>query len=159
MTEPPWNMSSIAAQEHRRLLSWSLCGLSITSAAVAAVVVAAGPAQAASSPSVVGQKYSDAKSALSGAGYTVVVSNAFGDQLQRDDCVVTRQQDRTIAAPINTAASATNQTLLSLSCDAAVASATKPGNSLASPAGAAAAAAAKASATATPTPAPSPDHH
>ncbi len=146
-------MGSIAAQEHRRILRWGLCGSAITSAVVAAVVVAAGPAQAASSPTVVGQKYGDAKGALAGAGYSVVVSTTFGDQQGRDDCVVTHQQDRTVPPPENTGASATKQTLLSLNCDAAVASATKSGNSLASPEGAAAAAA-KASATATPTPSP-----
>jgi hypothetical protein len=81
-----------------------------------------------------------------------VVSTTVGDQLARDDCTVIHQQDRTVPPPENTSASATKQTLVSLNCDAPVASATKPGNSLGSPAGAAAAAAAKASATATPTP-------
>lgn len=138
--------------------SKTLRGAAIASAAVVAVLVAAGPAQAASSPTVVGQKYSDAKGALAGAGYTIVVSTTVGDDLVRDDCVVTHQQDRTVPPPENTGASATKQTLLSLNCDAAVASATKPGNSLASPEGRAAAAAAKASATATPSSSPSPKH-
>lgn len=134
--------------------SKTLCGAAIASAAVAAVFVAAGPARAASSPTVVGQKYSDAKGALASAGYSIVVSTTVGDEQVRDDCVVTHQQDRTVPPPENTGASATKQTLLSLNCDAAVASATKPGNSLASPEGRAAAAAAKASATATPSPFP-----
>jgi hypothetical protein len=85
-----------------------------------------------------------------------VVSTTVGDQLARDDCTVTRQQDRTVPPPENTGASATKQTLLSLNCDAAAASVTQPGNSLGSPTAAAAAAAAKASATAPPPPAP---HH
>ena len=59
--------------------SKTLRGAAIASAAVAAVLVAAGPAQAASSPTVVGQKYSDAKGALAGAGYTIVVSTTVGD--------------------------------------------------------------------------------
>ncbi len=103
---------------------------------------------------MVGQKYSDAKGALASAGYSIVISTTVGDEQSRDDCVVTHQQDRTVPPPENTGASATKQTLLSLNCDAAVASATKPGNSLASPEGRAAAAAAKASATATPSPSP-----
>jgi hypothetical protein len=149
------------AQKHRTssALRHALCGAAIASAGFAAVVVAAGPAQAASSPTVVGQKYSDAKGALAGAGYHIVVSTTVGDELARDDCVVTHQQDRTVPPPENTGASATKQTLLSLNCDAAVASATKPGNSLASPEGRAAEAAAKAakaSATATPSPSPKP---
>lgn len=120
-------------------------GFTAASAGVAAVVVIAAPAQAASSPSVVGQEYSDAKGALAGAGYTEVVETTVGDETQRDDCIVTHQQDRVIPPPENTSAAPTKQTMLSLNCDAVLASATKPGNSLASPAGAAAAAAAKAS--------------
>ena len=123
-----------------------LSGFAAAIACSAAVVTVAGPAHAASSPSVVGQKYSDAKGALASAGYTEVVETTVGDQLQRDDCVVTRQQDRIVPPPENTGAAPTKQTMLSLNCDASLASATRPGNSLASPAGAAAAAAAKASA-------------
>jgi hypothetical protein len=151
-------MSSIVSEDIRRMSGRGLCGLAAAFAGVAAVVAVASPAQAASSPSVVGQKYSDAKGALASAGYTEVVETTVGDQLQRDDCIVSRQQDRTVPPPENTSAAPTKQTMLSLNCDAAVASATKPGNSLASPAGAAAAAAAKASATATPSPTPSSGH-
>jgi hypothetical protein len=151
-------MSSIAAQDYRTNRRRVLCGCAITSAAIAVIVVTATPAQAASSPTVVGQKYSDAKGALATAGYSVVVSTTVGDEQSRDDCVVTHQEDRTVPPPENTSASPTKQTLLSLNCDAAVASASKPGNSLASPEGRAAAAAAKASATPTPAP-PSPHQH
>jgi hypothetical protein len=123
--------------------------IACTAATMAAAVAGAGAASAASSPSVVGQKYSDARSALSGAGFAIVVSSTVGDQTAWPDCVVTRQQDRTVPPPENTGASATNQTLLALNCDAQVASAKSPGNSLASPEGRAAASAAKAK-TATP---------
>jgi hypothetical protein len=118
--------------------------IACTAATMAAAMAGAGAARAASSPSVVGQKYSDARSALSGAGFAIVVSSTVGDQTAWPDCVVTRQQDRTVPPPENTGASATNQTLLALNCDAEVASAKSPGNSLASPEGRAAAAAAKA---------------
>jgi hypothetical protein len=140
-------MSSFAAQKIRTSSKFRhlTFGVAIASAAIATVAVAAGPAQAASSPSVVGQKYSDAKGALSTAGYTVIVSNTFGDQTNRDDCIVVRQQDRSVPPPENTGASATNETLVALNCDAAVASATKAGNSLGSPEGRAAAAAAASS--------------
>src|ERR1700742_3381845 len=104
-------------------------------------------AHASPQPNVVGQKYSDASSALSSAGLSVVVSTTVGDTVDRSDCIVTRQQGRTVAAPENTSASPTSQVLLSLNCGAPVASATSAGNSLASPEGRAAAAAA---ATATP---------
>jgi hypothetical protein len=124
-----------------------------TSAIVAAAAIGTGVAQAASSPSVVGQKYSDARSALSGAGFTVVVSSTVGDQTAWPDCIVTRQQDQSVAPPENTGASASNQTLVSLNCDAQVASAKSPGNSLASPEGRAAAASAAASTKPAPPPA------
>jgi hypothetical protein len=122
----------------------------VTAAIVAAAAAGTGVAQAAASPSVVGQKYSDAQTALSGAGFAIVVSNTVGDQVSRPDCIVTHQQDRTDPAPENTGASASSQTLLALNCDAPVASATSPGNSLASPEGRAAAAAASSAAAATP---------
>jgi hypothetical protein len=120
-------------------------GIGFLSAIMAAAVAGAGVAQAASSPSVVGQKYSDARAALSGAGFAILVSSTVGDQTAWPDCVVTRQQDRTVPPPENTGGSASNQTLLALNCDAQVASAKSPGNSLASPVGRAAAASAAAS--------------
>jgi hypothetical protein len=141
-----------------RSIRWAVplvASLGIPAAMVAAVFVDEGAAQAASSPNVVGQKYGDAASALSGAGYTVVVSTTVGDRQAWPACVVVNQQVRTVSAPENTGGSATNQMLVSLNCDAPVASATSPGNSLASPAGRAAAASAAASASATPAAAPS----
>ena len=43
-------------------------------------LLSSGIAQAGSSPDVVGQKYSDASSAISGAGMRAVVSTVVGDQ-------------------------------------------------------------------------------
>lgn len=130
--------------------------LSVTVASATAIGVGAGVAQAASSPNVVGQKYSDARGTLSGAGFAIVVETTVGDQVSWPDCVVTHQEDRSVPPPENTAASPTNQTLLALNCDAQVASATAPGNSLASPEGRAAAAAAAASAASATPAAPKP---
>ena len=129
--------------------------IAVVAGAVAATTTMAltgtGVAAAASSPNVVGQKYSDATGTLGGAGYKPIVQSTVGDKLAWSDCVVTRQQDRTVQPPPNTSGSATNETLLALNCDASVASAKEPGNSLGSPEGrAAAAAAASASATAAP---------
>ena len=143
-------MKSLAALSHQagqqttarmsnRALKPILLGVTLGSM-VAPTVLGTGVAEAASSPNVVGQKYSDARGALSGAGYAIVVSNTVGDQVSWPDCIVTHQQDRSVPAPENTAASATNQTLLALNCDAQLASAKAPGNSLASPQGQAAAA-------------------
>ena len=126
----------------------ALLSASIVAAEVAVVGFGSVVAHAASQPNVVGQKYSDASSQLSGAGLSVVVSTTVGDTVTRSNCIVTQQQSRTEPAPENTSASPVNQVLLSLNCGAPVASATSSGNSLASPEGRAAAAAA----TATPAP-------
>ncbi|HVQ89296.1 MAG TPA: hypothetical protein VMT88_14055 [Actinomycetes bacterium] len=126
------------------LLSTSIAATSVVMAIFGSVV-----AHAASQPDVVGQKYSDAAGQLSTAGLSVVVSTTVGDSVARPNCIVTRQESRTEAPPENTSASPVSQVLVSLNCGAPVASATSPGNSLASPEGRAAAAAA---ATAAPAP-------
>ena len=128
-----------------------LASLSIPTAMVAAVFIDEGAAQAASSPNVVGQKYGDAESALSGAGYTVVVSTTVGDRESWPACVVVNQQVRTVSAPENTGGSRPIRCWCAeLRCAGGLA--TSPGNLLASPAGRAAAASAAASASATPAP-------
>lgn len=126
-----------------------ICTIMSAAAAAAVLVVGSGMAQAKSSPDVVGKKYSDATSALSDAGFTPVVSTTVGDRLSQADCVVTHQQDRTEAAVANSSGSTVSQTLISLNCDAAVASNKKPGNSVGSPEGREAIESAKASASAT----------
>jgi hypothetical protein len=117
--------------------------VSAAATAVGALALAgSGVAVASSSPNVTGQKYSDAQSAISSAGFTPVVESTVGDQKAWPDCVVTRTQQRTVQPPENSGGSATNELLVSLNCDAPVASATAAGNSAASPEGRAAAAAA-----------------
>jgi hypothetical protein len=121
----------------------SVLGASATAAAFAALGLAgSGVAVADSGPDVTGQKYSDAQSALSGAGLTPVVETTVGDQKAWPDCVVTRAQKRTVQPPPDSSGSATTQMLVSLNCEAPIASATAPGNSAASPEGRAAVAAA-----------------
>lgn len=118
------------------------------SAAVTSVLFGAGVAQAGGAPDVVGQTYSNAQTAITGAGLTPVISTIVGDQLTQPNCQVINTVPRTVPAPENTAGSPTSQLLVSLNCDAAVASATKPGFSAASPQGASAIAAASSSAAA-----------
>jgi hypothetical protein len=105
-------------------------------------IACAALASAKSSPNVVGQKYSDASSALTSAGFNPVVSTTVGDRLAWADCIVYNQRDRSVPPPANSSGSPTSQTLVSLNCDAPVASAKIPGRSLGSPEGRAAAAAA-----------------
>jgi hypothetical protein len=116
--------------------------------AAAAALVAlsiSGSGVAAAGTDVTGQKYSDAQSALSSAGFKPVLSTIIGDQKSLPDCVVTRTQQRTVQPPANSSGSATKQMLVSLNCEASVASATQAGNSAASPEGKAAIAAAASS--------------
>jgi hypothetical protein len=120
------------------------------SAATAMLLLGSGVAQAKGAPSVVGQKYSDAQTAISGAGFKAVVSTVVGDQKSWSDCLVANQGSRTVPAAVNSSGSATNEVLVSLNCYAAQASGL-PGYSAASPEGKAiTAAAASASASATP---------
>jgi hypothetical protein len=116
------------------------------SAASAMVLFGAGVAQAGSTPDVVGQKYSDAQTAISGAGLTPVVSTTVGDRQSWPDCIVTNTVSRTVPAPENSAGSPTSQLLVSLNCDSGEASDKTPGFSAGSPEGRAAAASSSAAA-------------
>jgi hypothetical protein len=119
-----------------------LVGMGAAAAALAALAISGSGVAWASTTDVTGQKYSDAQGALSSAGLKPVVETTVGDQKAWPDCIVTRAQKRTVQPPANSSGSATNEMLVSLNCDAGVASATSPGNSAASPEGKAAAAAA-----------------
>ncbi|MCX2929548.1 hypothetical protein ORI20_04635 [Mycobacterium sp. CVI_P3] len=81
-----------------------------------------------------GQSYSDASSAISDAGETPVVATSVGDGVSQSDCVVTRSQKASWLKGDNFSP-VTDTVLLYLNCDAKLASAGKPGNSLASPEG------------------------
>jgi hypothetical protein len=105
-------------------------------AGVAVLSALSTSAVADASPDVVGHPYSDATSALNSAGFSPVVVNSFGATVPRDQCTVTRQQDRTATD------SGAKQTLLTLNCYAPLAAPGVSGNSQGSPAGRAAAAAA-----------------
>jgi hypothetical protein len=130
--------------------------VSATAAAGAALALAgSGVAVAGTAPDVTGQTYSTAQTAITGAGFTPVVQSTVGDQLAWPNCIVTRTQQRTVQPPANSSGAATTQLLVSLNCNAGVASGTQPGPSAASPEGKAAAAAAAASATPTAPPSPS----
>jgi beta-lactam-binding protein with PASTA domain len=121
----------------------SLGAALVVSASSVMVLLSAGIAQAGSTPNVVGQKYSDASSAISGAGMKAVVSTVVGDQKSWPDCLVANQVARSVAPPENSGGSTTNELLVSLNCDAAAATAKSPGYSAASPEAKAIAAAAK----------------
>jgi hypothetical protein len=125
----------------------SVLGASATAAAFAALAVAGSAVAAADSgPDVTGKTYADAQGELSGAGLKPVVETAVGDQKAWPACIVTRAQKRTVQPPPDSSGSASTQMLVSLNCEATIASATAAGNSAASPEGKAAIAAAASSA-------------
>jgi hypothetical protein len=81
-----------------------------------------------------GKTYADASSAASDAGQSVVVAGRVGDTLSQDDCVVSRSQSAPFASA-NDGAHVDRQVQFYLNCNGRYASATTPGNSLASPEG------------------------
>jgi hypothetical protein len=122
----------------RHVVSASV-GVAVMAASVVVALLESPLASATSTaPDVTGKKYSDAQSAASAAGYSPVVVTTFGDQRAWSDCLVTRTQKRTAAPPANSSGSPAKQLLISLNCDADVASPTKAGNSAGSPEGRAA---------------------
>ncbi|MCU1699454.1 MAG: hypothetical protein JWR34_5517 [Mycobacterium sp.] len=95
----------------------------------------------ASADDYAGQKYSDASSAASDAGQTVVVAARVGDKVSQDDCVVTRSQTAPFASA-NDGAHVASTVQFYLNCNGGYATAGMPGPSLGSPEGRSAKAAA-----------------
>ncbi|WP_445165698.1 hypothetical protein ACTXG7_17560 [Mycolicibacterium sp. Dal123E01] len=88
----------------------------------------------ASADSYAGQTYADAASALGGSGLTAVVAGRVGSELPTEQCIVTRSQ-RASWIKGDSFQHSNNTMLLFLNCNAALATAGKPGNSAASPEG------------------------
>lgn len=90
----------------------------------------------ASVPSMVGMTYSKAAGLLTKWNYKFEVATTFGTELPRDNCVVASQ----VLRPASQFGAIRNpaKLLLSLNCNAAVASATEAGKSAGSPEGRAA---------------------
>ena len=80
-----------------------------------------------------GQTYADASAAASDAGESVIVAARVGDKVSQDDCLVTRSQPTPFTSAVD--GSSVDGIQFYLNCNEGVASETKPGNSLASPAG------------------------
>lgn len=81
-----------------------------------------------------GQSYADASSAASDEGLSVVVASRVGDKVSEDECLVVRSQDAPFTSAID-GAGVEDTVQFYLNCNAGVASAASPGNSLASAAG------------------------
>jgi hypothetical protein len=110
------------------------------------IVVSAGSALAASAlmalfgtgvaaaDDYAGQTYSDAASAASDAGQSVVVAGRVGDKLSQDECLVTRSQTSPFV-DADDGSHYDSQVQFYLNCNGGYATATNPGSSLASPEG------------------------
>lgn len=81
-----------------------------------------------------GKSYSDASSAISGAGEKAVIATSVGSGTDQADCVVERSQKAPWLKGDNFSP-VTDTVLLFLNCNAKLATAATPGNSLASPEG------------------------
>lgn len=91
----------------------------------------------ASADDYAGQTYSDASSAASDAGQTVVIAARVGDVLSDDECIVDRSQTAPFASA-DDGVHVTDTVQFYLNCNGGYATATKPGLSLGSPEGRAA---------------------
>jgi hypothetical protein len=108
----------------------------VAAVAVSTALLGAGSAAAApSAADVVGHKYSDAADAISQGGGSAIVATRVGDKVGQDDCLVTNAQAAPFLRDGGSYAKDSGEVMLSLNCNAGVASATKPGNSAGSPMG------------------------
>lgn len=85
-----------------------------------------------------GQTYADAAAAIQESGDTPIVATRVGGQLPQDECIVTSAQDHSyLRDPADDVyvLSVTDEVRLNLNCAGGHATATKPGASVASPAG------------------------
>jgi len=86
-----------------------------------------------------GQTYADAAAAIEESGGTPIVATRIGSQLAQDECIVVDSQDHSyLRDPLDDVyvQSVTDEVRLSLNCAGGYATATNPGASVASPAGA-----------------------
>jgi hypothetical protein len=100
---------------------------------VATSVALASAAVASASPSVVGMTFDKAQEAVQDAGLTAEVSTTTGTALPQSECIVVNQVVR--AAVTFGREYTPTKMLLSLNCNATLATAGHPGNSAASPEG------------------------
>jgi len=109
----------------KRIHHFSAATLCVTCVAIAM------PVGASAAPNLVGMTYEKASSTASNWGLTAVISTSTGTELQQSDCVVINQ----VLRPATTLGQNSKTLLLSLNCNATVATATEAGNSAATPEG------------------------
>lgn len=99
-------------------------------AVLLAATCSTGVAHASTVPDESSVKYSDAKKALSSAGFTIVVASKIGDRTPLENCVVVSQHLKGEAQTTKTKV-VPKKVLVAVECYDGVASAKKPGNSAA----------------------------
>jgi len=100
---------------------------------IASAMAMVGVGTSAAKDPYVGLTYADASAKIAGSHGTAVISTVVGDVLATDDCIVTSWRKATYATTDNFEHG--NNYLLSLNCNAKVAAAGVPGNSIATPEG------------------------
>lgn len=111
-----------------------LIALGLGAVALSATSITLVGAGAASADDYAGKSYSDASSAISGAGQKAVIASSVGDGVSQADCVVERSQKAAWIKGDNFSP-VTDTVLLFLNCNAKLAAPGVSGNSLASPEG------------------------
>ena len=102
-------------------------------AGVAATISVGAGVATAFVPDVVGQTYKDAKNTIQSQGSAVVIATRTGGLADIDNCIVTSAWSK--PRPTAIGEDPSNQVLVALNCNAAVASAGSAGPSAASPEG------------------------
>jgi hypothetical protein len=111
----------------------SLTVLFGAAAGVAATISVGAGVAAAFVPDVVGQTYKDAKNTIQSQGWAVVIATRTGGLADIDNCIVTNAWGK--SSPTAIGEDPSNQVLVALNCNAAVASVGSAGPSAASPEG------------------------
>jgi hypothetical protein len=110
----------------------------VAGAGVVMTIFSAGDAEAQGAPDVSGMAYWKAAKSLRSAGFVVKVSTSVGDQQPQDDCLVSGQSevpsiDTFGPTQFKPSDNSRKIIVLTLNCNAAVASAGQAGSSAASP--------------------------
>ena len=105
----------------------------IGAAAGVAATISVGAGLASAAPDVVGQTYKDAKNNIQSSGATAVIATRTGGMVDEDKCIVTSAWSK--PSPTAIGEDPSNQVLVALNCNAAIATPGAPGNSAASPEG------------------------
>lgn len=98
-----------------------------------AATISVGAGIASAAPDVVGQTYKDAKNNIQASGATAVIATRTGGMVDEDKCIVTSAWSK--PSPTAIGEDPSNQVLVALNCNAAIATPGAPGNSAASPEG------------------------